>query len=378
MTELEEVRSYRRKLHQFPELALREYRTTEYITAFLERLDITFEQPLETGAVAYINGNSERTFAFRADIDGLPIQEESEVDYRSRNDGRMHACGHDGHTAAMMLFIKRCKNLADEGNLKHNVVFIFQPSEETGAGARQLLDVWHPEDIEAIFGIHMMPEEDEGTVVVRDEEITASATEFRFYIEGVSAHVAAKHEGISAIEALLNISSQLTQLQHFHLDGLNRNIIHIGSLRAGEAINTVASTGYLEGTIRTYEAEDLEKIKVRMEKLAKSARDLFGAEVEVAYNEGYPPVVNSPGLRSRVENALCLLGLNVVDNEKPYLFGEDFSFYRALAPCYFVFFGCRSEERGFTNSLHTPLFDFDEKILTTVADYYTTLLNDIL
>ncbi len=378
MTELEAVRSYRRKLHQFPELSLEEHRTTEYITAFLNSLDITFEQPLKTGVVAYVRGNSDRTFAFRADIDGLPIQEENDVDYRSRNDGRMHACGHDGHTAAMMLFIERCKTLSDKGSLKHNVICIFQPSEETGAGARQLLDVWHPGDVEAIFGIHMMPEEDEGTVVVRDEEITASATEFRFYIKGSSAHVAAKHEGVSAIETLLSISSQLTQLQHFHLNGLNRNIIHIGNLKAGEAINTVASTGYLEGTIRTYEAEDLENIKLRMKKLANSARDLFGAEVEVIFNEGYPPVINSNKLRPQVEGALSLLDLNVVDNEKPYLFGEDFSFYRALAPCYFVFFGCRNKDRGFTNSLHTSLFDFDEKILTTVADYYMTLLNDTL
>lgn len=378
MTDLEFVTHHRRILHQHPEISMQEFRTTTHIIEFLEQMEIHFERPLETGAVAYLKGNSNRTIAYRADIDALPIHEENDVPYRSTVHGAMHACGHDGHTTALMLFAKRCKALADQGQLPHNIIFIFQPSEETAAGADQLIKAWQPEnDIEAVFGVHMMPNENEGKVVIRDDEITASATEFRFHINGRSAHVAAKHEGVSSIETLLHIASQLTQMQHFHLNGLNRNIIHIGNLNAGEAINTVASHGYLEGTIRTYEMDDLDTIKTRMQTLARTAGELFGSTVEVTFNEGYPPVMNAQVLRQSVDAALSKLKLEAVENDKPYLFGEDFSFYSRLAPSYFVFFGSRNEEKGFTGSLHTSTFDLDEKVLVDVADYFEALMNEI-
>ncbi|GAB3060273.1 M20 family metallopeptidase [Salinicoccus sesuvii] len=378
MTDLEFVTHHRRVLHQYPEISMQEFKTTDHIIEFLEKMGIDYERPLKTGAVAYLEGNSDRTLAYRADIDALSIHEDSDTPYRSTVQGAMHACGHDGHTAALMLFAKRCKVLADQGRLTHNVIFIFQPSEETAAGANQLIDAWQPGmAIEAVFGVHMMPNEDEGKVTLRDDEITASATEFRFYINGQSAHVAAKHEGISSIETLLHIALQLTQMQHFHLNGLNRNIIHIGNLNAGEAINTVASQGYLEGTIRTYEVDDLAVIKSRMQTLARTAGELFGSTIEVTFNEGYPPVMNAKILRQPVEAALSNLKLDVVENDKPYLFGEDFSFYSRLAPSYFVFFGSRNEKKGFTSSLHTSTFDLDENILIDVADYFEALMNEI-
>lgn len=182
MSELEFVTQHRRHLHQHPELSLHEFETTQYITRFLDELNVSYEQPLETGAIAYLEGNSDHTIAFRADIDALPIFEENNVDYRSQTDNVMHACGHDGHTTALMLFVKRCKAMADRHQLPHNVVFIFQPAEETGGGANRLIKAgaFNQYPIEAVFGIHVNPFADEGQVVIRDEEITASATEYRF------------------------------------------------------------------------------------------------------------------------------------------------------------------------------------------------------
>ncbi|HIW12856.1 MAG TPA: amidohydrolase [Candidatus Salinicoccus stercoripullorum] len=378
MTELDFAVSHRRLLHQIPETSMEEIQTTAHIIKFLDEFNIPYERPLETGVVAYLDGNSDRTFAFRADIDALPIHEENDVEFRSKTDNRMHACGHDGHTTALMLFVKRCRILKDRGALPHNVVFIFQPSEETAAGADQLLRSWTPrEKVEAIFGIHLMPDEDEGKVMLRDGPITASATEYRFYIAGESSHVASKHQGISAIEVLMHLSTQVSQMQHFHLDGLNRNIIHIGNMNAGEAINTVASRGYIEGTIRTYAPGDLEVIKDRLQLLGETAGSLFGAEVKVTFNEGYPPVRNDESLRITVDEALANLKMEAVDKDKPYLFGEDFSFYNKLAPSYFVFFGSRNEDKGYTGSLHTSTFNFDEKVLIDVADYYESILNSV-
>ncbi|ATG68956.1 hydrolase [Staphylococcus lugdunensis] len=377
MNELEFVTTHRRHLHQHPELSLHEFETTKYITAFLDDIGVSYERPLETGAIAYLEGNSDHTIAFRADIDALPIFEENDIDYRSQVDNVMHACGHDGHTTALMLFVKRCKDQADKGLLPHNVVFIFQPAEETGGGANRLIKAgaFNNYPIEAIFGVHVNPFAEEGQIVIRDNEITASATEYRFYLQGLSSHVADKEQGHSCGEALQHVLAQVGMIQQFHLNGLKRNIVHMGHFEAGEAINTVPSHGYLEGTIRTYDANDLNSVKTQMQKIAKSVSLLFNVDCQVKFEEGYPATMNSPQLRNTVEQAIVNAGLEVVEKPLPFLFGEDFSFYgQQLAPAYFAFVGTRNEAKNYITGLHTSHLNFDERVLIYVADYYENLL----
>ncbi|MCG7340289.1 amidohydrolase [Staphylococcus sp. ACRSN] len=376
MNELEFVTKHRRHLHQHPELSLHEYETTTYIASFLDGLGVRYNRPLETGLVAFLEGNSGRTIAYRADIDALPIFEENDVSYKSLNDNVMHACGHDGHTTALMLFVKRCKALADKGELPHNVVFIFQPAEETGGGANRLIKAgaFETYDIEAVFGIHVMPFEDEGKVVIRDEEITASATEYRFFLHGLSSHVADKEQGHSCGEALQHVLAQVAQIQQYHLNGLKRNIVHMGHFEAGEAINTVPSNGYLEGTIRTYDVKDLAIVKQQMHKISESVKLLFNVECEVKFEEGYPPTYNDPSLKQKVTQGLTEANFEIIDKPTPYLFGEDFSFYSQFAPSYFVFVGVRDESKGYVTGLHTATLNFNEHMLIRVADYYEQLL----
>ncbi|MDG0842404.1 amidohydrolase [Staphylococcus equorum] len=376
MNELEFVTTHRRHLHQNPELSLHEYETTTYIATYLDELGISYERPLDTGLVAYLPGNGEHTIAYRADIDALPIFEENDVAYRSLTDNVMHACGHDGHTTALMLFVKRCKAMVDQGTLPQSIVFIFQPAEETGGGANRLIraGAFKNYDIEAVFGIHVMPFENEGKVVIRDEEITASATEYRFYLNGLSSHVADKEQGHSCGEALQHVLSQVGQIQQYHLNGLKRNIVHMGHFEAGEAINTVPSHGYLEGTIRTYDVQDLEIVKQQMVKIAESVSLLFNVECEVKFEEGYPPTYNNPLLRKHVEHGLENADFEIIDKPTPYLFGEDFSFYSQLAPSYFVFVGVRDETKGYVTGLHTSHLNFNEYMLVRIADYYEQLL----
>lgn len=376
MNELEFVTKHRRHLHQHPELSLHEYETTTYIAAFLDEIGVSYERPLDTGLIAYLPGNSEHTIAYRADIDALPINEENEVEYKSLIDNVMHACGHDGHTTALMLFVQRCKNLADAGTLPQNIVFIFQPAEETGGGANRLIraGAFEKYPIEAIFGIHVMPFENEGQVVIRDEEITASATEYRFFLNGLSSHVADKEQGHSCGEALQHVLSQVGQIQQYHLNGLKRNIVHMGHFKAGEAINTVPSNGYLEGTIRTYDIKDLEIVKAQMLKIAESVKLLFNVDCEVKFEEGYPPTYNDVKLRKHVEHGLKDAGFEIIDKPTPYLFGEDFSFYSQLAPSYFVFVGIRDESKGYVTGLHTSHLNFNEHMLIKIADYYEQIL----
>lgn len=376
-TELAFATTHRRYLHQHPELSLQEFKTTEYIISILDEMDVSFDRVLDTGVVAYLNGNSETTLGFRADIDALPIHEQNDIAYKSQTDNVMHACGHDGHTTALLLFIKRAKAMFDAGTLKHNCVFIFQPSEEANAGANLMINAWdnHPE-FDAIFGVHLMPDEDEGQVLYRDDALTASATEFHFTVTGSSAHVAQKHQGVSALEAILKIASEVGTIQQYHLDGLNRNIIHMGQISAGEAVNTVPANAALRGTIRTYEAADLARVKTQMVKIKEAAELLYGASVVLHYTEGYPAVKNNPELKELVETSISTAGLKGIEKDKPYLFGEDFSFYSNIAKTYFVFVGARNLDKGYSSSLHTDTFNFDEGVLIDVANYYEAILNN--
>lgn len=376
MDELEFVTQQRRHLHAHRELSSQEYETTEYVAQFLEDIGMTYTRPLETGLITYLPGQSDRMIAYRADMDALPIFEENDVPYRSQNDNVMHACGHDGHTTALMLFVQRCKTLADQNLLPLNIVFIFQPAEETGGGANQLIQAgaFEQYDIEAVFGVHVMPFEEEGKVVIRDEEITASATEYRFYLNGLSSHVADKEQGHSCGEALQHVLTQVGQIQQYHLSGLKRNIVHMGRFEAGEAINTVPSHGYLEGTIRTYDQADLETVKTQMKKIADSVQLLFNVTCEVVFAEGYPPTYNASSLHPQVEQGLTRAHFEVIDKPTPYLFGEDFSFYSQLAPSYFVFVGTKDVEKGYVTGLHTSHLNFNEHMLIRIADYYEQLL----
>lgn len=249
--------------------------------------------------------------------------------------------------------------------LKHNILFIFQPSEEANAGAKLLMDAFdfNSYHIKVIFGMHLMPDAPTGDVRYKNNDITASATEYRYYINGQSAHVANKHTGHAASEALLLTLQQVATIQQFHLPGLNKNIVHIGQFNAGEAINTVPSNGYLEGTIRTYSSQDLSIIKNQMLNIAKSVALSTQCHVQVEFSEGYPATYNDASLKSKIDQACQYANLMPVILKQPYLFGEDFAFYRDIAPSYFVFVGCRNEALGHTSGLHTNTFNFDEAVL---------------
>lgn len=367
---------HRRQLHQIPELGFQEFKTAAYIRETLEQLNIPYLTPMETATIVYLEGNSDTTIGFRADIDGLPIEEANDIPFKSQHKGAMHACGHDGHTAMLLAFAERCKKLQDTSKLKNNILLIFQPSEESMGGANHLVKVFPFQDYapEAIFGLHLMPDNPEGTLLTKDGPLTASATEYRIYIEGTSAHVANKETGASAIGSLNHMVIQIQQLQNFHLSGLNQNIIHIGKIKAGEAINTVASTGYLEGTIRTYDMNDLAIIQEKLDNIAKSSDLLFCTNSRVEFAEGYPPVVNNEALLPLVSTCAKDSSLEIIIKDKPYLFGEDFSFYSEVATTHFAFLGVQNENLGYTSGLHTSSFNFDEKSLALGVQYFEKIL----
>lgn len=376
MINLDNIINTRRTLHQYPELGLAEHRTTEFIIKRIQSLGIEYFTPLHTGAIAIIRGSANETIAFRADIDALPIDEQNDIEYKSAVPNVMHACGHDGHTTMLLTLMEEIYAMSQKTPLKHNIMFIFQPSEEANAGAHLLIQNFNFElfNIKAIYGIHMMPDHPEGEVIYRSHEITASATEYRFYINGKSAHVANKEQGHAASNALIQVLNQVSTLQQFYLPGLERNIVHIGKFTAGEAINTVPSRGYLEGTIRTYRALDLDIIQQQMKHIAQAVSITTRCEVKVEFSEGYPPTINDPLLEDKVVQSIAQSNLIGVKKDLPYLFGEDFSFYRKIAPTYFVFLGCRNEDKGYINGLHHNQFNFDETVLLNGINFYLSLV----
>lgn len=376
---IEKATAHRRALHQIPELTFEEHKTTAYIHKELEKVGLEYMSPLDTATIVYIKGNSSKTIGFRADIDGLPIAEATSLPYSSTHQGVMHACGHDGHASILLTFAEWCKEQQDAGTLKHNVLLIFQPSEESNAGANKLIQHFPFEkyNLEGIFGLHLMPDNPEGELITKAGPLTASATEYRIYIDGKSAHVAAKETGASALGSLNHTVTQISQLQNYHLSGLNQNVIHIGKIHAGEAINTVASKAYLEGTIRTYSMDDLEKIKTSLSAIIQSSDTLFQTSSRLDFAEGYPPVINDAGLMPWVEKATHSAGLKLVIKEKPYLFGEDFSFYSQLTSTNFAFLGVLNKEKGYTSGLHTSTFNFDESILEMGVTYFQQILDNL-
>ena len=365
----------RRWLHQHPELSLQEFETTAFIKKELDKMGVEYDTPLETGVVSYIKGSSDKSMAFRADIDALPIHEENEVEYRSQVDNVMHACGHDGHITMLLAFVQRVKELSEKSPLKSTVYFIFQPAEETYGGANILLNQYLFDITPSfVFGLHMMPDENEGIILSKPGPITASATEYRFFINGLSAHVANKEQGHSAGEALLTVLNQLSQLQHYHLAGLHQNIIHIGSFKSGEAINTVPSKAYLEGTIRTYSQDDLDIVKEQMTRIKEASELLTNCSIELVFSEGYPSTINDPVAYELMKKASMETSLTWIEKDEPYLFGEDFSFYQQIAPTSFAFLGCRNEEKGYVTGLHTSTLNFDERVLAKGVELYESIL----
>lgn len=373
------VSAHRQALHLIPELSFHEYKTTAYIRNTLNQLNIDYLTPLETATIVYLKGNSGKTIGFRADIDALPIEEETSSPFTSTHAGAMHACGHDGHTSILLTFAELCKTQQDQGLLKHNVLLIFQPSEESNAGANALIKAFPFSDynLEAIFALHLGPDTDEGVIMTKEGPLMASATEYRINIKGRSAHVAEKETGANALGSLSHIANQIAQIQQYHLNGLNQNVIHIGKMTAGEAINTVASTGYLEGTIRTYDPKDLEIIKQKIEAVIKSSDLIFKTYTTLTVAEGYPPVINTSSLLELVEKSVESAGLRFKVKEHPYLYGEDFSFYDTVAKTNFAFLGIRNEELGYTSGLHTSTFNFDEKVLINGVTYFQEILNNL-
>ena len=367
---LDQLRAHRRALHQIPEIGEKEYKTQAYIIEQLRELNPDDLRVFaDTGVRAVFRGNGKgRAIAFRADIDALPVREETGCSYASQHEGFMHACGHDGHMANLLTFAQWLN--AHRRELTDDVVLLFQPAEETVGGAKRMIEEGALENphVDAVYGMHVMPDIPKGRIAVCAGPIMAQTCEMDFVIRGKSAHGATPHLGKDAITAMAHLLTLFQTTVARSVDPCQQALITIGKVRAGEQRNILASCAQMEGIVRTFSNQVYEGLEARIRDDLKGIEAAFGVETEFIKRVYYPCVENDPAEFERVR---ALLGERFMQ-AKPRMTAEDFSYYQLSVPGVFVFCGCMDDEH--TAPLHASTFDFDEEALLPGLALFASLV----
>lgn len=368
---IDQLRAHRRALHQIPEIGEKEYKTQAYILNHLKSLRTDDLRVFaDTGVRAVFMGNGRgRTVAFRADIDALPVKEETGCCYASSHEGYMHACGHDGHMANLLTFASWLD--ANKEALIDNVVLLFQPAEETVGGAKRMIDegaLEHPH-VDVIYGMHMMPDIPKGKLAACAGPIMAQTCEMDFVIHGRSAHGATPHLGVDAISAMGHLLTLFQTTVARSVDPCQQALITIGKVRAGEQRNILASHAEMEGIVRTFSNKVYEDLEQRIRDDLKGIEASFGVTTEFIKRVYYPCVENDEAEFERVKAAAADRFMQA----KPRMTAEDFSYYQLSVPGVFVFCGCGDEEHQ--APLHASAFDFDEEALLPGLALFASLVH---
>ena len=368
----EKLISIRRHLHEYPELSYEEFETTKAIKNWLEEANITIiDSNLETGIIAEISSNNNGPIvALRADIDALPIQEETDLPYTSKIQGKMHACGHDFHTAAMLGAAYLLKE--KEASLNGTVRFIFQAAEESGNGACKVVEAGHLKNVQAVFGMHNKPDLPVGTIGIKDGPLMAGVDRFEIEIHGVGTHAAVPDAGVDPIVASSQIVMALQTIVSRNISSSHNAVVSVTNIHSGNTWNVIPEKAILEGTVRTFQAETREKIPALMERIIKGVSDALGVKTEFRFYPGPPAVQNDKVLTNLSVQIAEKMNLNVI-SPTPSMAGEDFSFYQQEIPGSFVFMGTSG-----THEWHHPAFTVDEQALPISAEYFALLAEEAI
>ena len=375
-----QVVAWRRHLHMHPEQAFHEHETARFIQETLEAVGgLTVTQPTETSVMAVLRGEAPgRTIAVRADIDALPIMEENDVPYRSRVDGSMHACGHDGHTAIALglatLLARHREALAGE------VRFIFQHAEELApGGAEALVSQGVMDGVEAIIGIHLWSTLPYGSIGLVSGPAMAAPDSFQCTIVGRGGHAAAPHDTVDPILVGAQVVAALQHIVSRAVDPLDPVVVSVTQFVAGTTFNVIPGSAYLAGTVRTFDPALRSRVPELMERTIKGITEAYGATYEFVIERGYRPVVNDPVLTSRLEAVVRrTFGAGTLAPMRPSMGGEDFSAYQQKSPGVFAFVGAGNAEAGIVFPHHHPRFQIDERALETGLRYLTAAACDLL
>lgn len=371
--DLEHITSIRHDLHTHPELGYEEYRTSEIVKRELKEVGIEFVDNLAggTGVLGYLpatsNPDKASTIALRADMDALPIKEKTGKPYASQTDGVMHACGHDGHTS---ILIGAARALA-QVERPNNVLFVFQPAEEGGAGGRRMCEDGvlrgkvAGKPAQAIFGLHGFPILHVGQMATCTGPMLASADQFVITVKGQGGHAAMPHLSVDPIVVASHIVTALQTIASRNVSALDSVVVTIGMVKAGSAHNIIPDTAELIGTLRTLCEETRRLAQRRIQEIAENVAKGFGAEATIEMEDGYPVTYNDPSATRHLRKTLSTtFGDNLLPGDvPPVMGGEDFSFYGKEVPAAFYWLGLLDEGQDRYPNLHAPEFDFNDRAL---------------
>jgi amidohydrolase len=378
----EYVRGLRRHFHQYPELSYEEQETTKFIAGELEKMGIPYEINPEknTGIIAVIQGAHEgKCVGLRADMDALPVQEINTFDFKSKVDGRMHACGHDGHMAVLLGAARMLVQMKEE--LYGSVYLIFQPAEENGTGAPYMMRFgdWF-ERVDSIFGGHIWLDLPAGKVSIEEGERMAAADEFYVTIHGRPGHGSQPHQTVDAVVVASAMVMNLQTVVSRSLNPIDSAAITIGGIKSDTyRFNIIAGEASMAGTTRYFNRHILPDMRERMKQVIENTAKAYGATAELDYREMVPPVVNDPEC-SRIAAAAVakVMGAEAVSPMRKVTGGEDFGFYMQHKPCCFAFFGLYNEEIGACHSHHSNNFNLDDSVLSAASGVYAQYAIDWL
>ena len=369
---------WRRDFHQYPELGFDEHRTSKIIGEALKEMGLAPQMNVgKTGVTADLTFGEGPTIALRADMDALPMQETSGLDFSSKHDGVMHACGHDGH---MAMLLGAAKVLTQNGDSFNGTVrFIFQPAEEGAGGARYMIEDGCLDGVDEIYGIHVWNYQPVGEVGITDGPVLAAADMFEIKIKGIGGHGAAPQGTIDAVVVASHLVQALQTIVSRNTNPLESTVVTIGTINGGHNFNIIADEVTLSGTARAYTEENRNLIKTRMAEIIDGVAKTFGAEISFDYEDGYPPTINHTDPVNKV-----LKAAERVVGEKagmPYLSmgGEDFSYYLQKIPgCFFFVGSAPNDQKLFETPHHCSHFTMDERALLVGPSIYLNLVDDLL
>ena len=374
----DEMTDWRRTLHEHPETAFEEVKTSQFVADKLESFGIKVERGLAgTGVVGIVEGKDpgSRAIGLRADMDALDIYEQTNKPYASKTPGKMHACGHDGHTT---MLLGAAKYLAETRDFSGTVYLIFQPAEENEGGARVMVDegLFGKYPMEQVYGMHNWPGVPVGTIGMRTGPIMASYDIFEIKVTGKGAHGAMPHEGIDPVLVAAHIVTNLQTIASRNVDPLEAVVVSTTQIHGGDAYNVIPQEVELKGTVRSFIPKVQDMAEANIKRIAASVASAHGAEADVHYERRYPPTVNEAEATLQAEKiANAIVGAKNVDTGvTPVMGSEDFAFMLQEKPGSYIWLGAGEQSAN----LHSPHFDFNDEILPIGASYWARLVEETL
>jgi amidohydrolase len=368
----------RRDLHRIPEPAYTEEKTSAYVAEYLEKEGFQVQTGIaQYGVVALMEtGRAGKTLLIRSDMDALPVQEETGLDFASTHNGAMHACGHDGHMSMVLTTATALKRIKDD--LKGHIKFLFQPAEEGPGGAKPMIEqgVMENPPVDYAVGCHLWPGIPEGSIGIKAGPLMAAMDRFDLKIIGKGGHGAMPHLCVDALEVGTQVINALQRIVSRQMNPLSPTVVTVGRFQAGSAFNIIPEVAEMCGTTRTFDREIWLSWPERIEQVVRGVCESMGAQYNLQYTQGYPPLLNDEEMAQWVRQcAIDVVGEQKVVEPEPTMGGEDMAFYLQKAKGCFFFLGVGREGCA---SLHNPKFDFNEDVLPLGVETYCRLGFELL